>query len=107
MYQSIQKFDIPPPGQPPAFELLKSLLVKFLAPGKKSLVKCPAMCKGLSSNVSASGTRKKMRFGYRSVLKRKMGPVWGYKEKFASCVEYFIVDIDVGIFTGTFLKSKF
>ena len=41
-----------------------------------------------------------MQFGHRSVLKRKMGPVCRHKEKFAGSVEYFIVDIDVGI--GTF-----
>ena len=53
---------------------------------------------------------EKMRFGHGFVLNRKMGRTCAHKEKFAGCFEYFIVDIDVGIFTGTFYSrnvSKF
>ena len=39
-----------------AFELLKSLIVNILVPGTRSLVKCPAMWKDLSSNVPTPGT---------------------------------------------------
>ena len=41
--QSIWNFNILLPGDPRAFKLLKSLLVKFPAPGTRSLVKCPGM----------------------------------------------------------------
>ena len=47
-----------PQGNLRAFELLKSPLVKFLAPGTRSLVKCPAMWKNLNSNVPAPVTTK-------------------------------------------------
>ena len=33
-------------------------------------------------------------------VKRKMGPTHGHKVKFTGCVKYFIMNIDVGIFTG-------
>ena len=45
-------------GHPRAFELLKSLLVKFPAHGIRLLVKCLAMLNDLCSNVPAPGTRK-------------------------------------------------
>ena len=45
-------------GHPPAFEILKSLLLKFPAPGIRLLVKCLAMWNDFCSNVPAPGTRK-------------------------------------------------
>ena len=58
-YVSINsKLQQPPTGHPRAFELMKLMLVKFLAPGTRSLLKSPAKWKDLISIVPAPGTRK-------------------------------------------------
>jgi len=43
MYQSNWSFNIPPSGNPRAFELLKSGLFKFPPPGAKKPFKCPTL----------------------------------------------------------------